>query len=193
MEKSRMKHIEKEAKFLVTDMAATLSDLRTVAKYSGTSYIRDIIFGMEGVEKRLRLRIEDDIGRCRVEVIFKNKIATEDGIKVELEELMYRGDSVDAARRVIAEQGPFEEQNSYEKMRVRFVADGAELTLDMYPYGVWLEIEAEADLIWSLAKRLGYKKVDAIDSNADELFLAWCKTHAFKEYWDVRFGFTGKI
>ena len=187
-----MTHIEKEAKFLVTDMTTALSDLRSVARYSGTSYIRDIIFGTEGVEKRLRLRIEDDMKRCHVEVIFKNKIATEDGIKVELEELIYCGDSVDEARRAIADQGSFKEQNSYEKMRVHFAADGAELTLDVYPYGVWLEIEAETDLIWSLAKKLGYKKGDAIDSNADELFLAWCKTHAFKEYWDVRFGFTGK-
>lgn len=188
----RKPHVEKEVKFLVTDISTMLTTLRSVAKHSGTSYIRDTIFGRDGEPKRLRLRIEDDLERCRVEALFKNKISTEDGIKVELEELVYRGDSVNEARQAIAKQGPFKEQNSYEKMRVHFAAEGAELTLDMYPYGVWLEIEAEPDLIWSLAKKLGYSKEDAIDSNADELFLGWCKNHSFKEYWDVRFGFTGK-
>lgn len=190
--RQRKPHIEKEVKFPVMDVSTVLSHLRSITKYSGTSYIRDIIFGTEGSEKRLRLRIEDDTDRCQVEVSFKNKIATEDGVKVELEELIYRGDSVEAARRAIAAQGAFTEQNSYEKMRMHFAADGAELTLDLYPYGVWLEIEAEPDLIWPLAKKLGFKKEDAIDANADELFLTWCKKHTFKEYWDVRFGFTGK-
>lgn len=66
--RQRKPHIEKEVKFLVTDMATTLSGLRSVAKYSGTSYIRDIIFGLADTKKRFvsALRTTSEIAAPRL-------------------------------------------------------------------------------------------------------------------------------
>ncbi|MBT9169112.1 MAG: hypothetical protein DDT19_02464 [Syntrophomonadaceae bacterium] len=47
----------------------------------------------------------------------------------------------------------------------------AEITLDIYPYGVWLEIEGDSEKIWEAAEKLGYKKEDGATLNADEIYL----------------------
>lgn len=151
--------IEKEIKFEVKDIISTLNTIRDVASFSRTEYIRDIIFGTKEGKKKIRMRITDNFLVPSIEVIYKNRARKkEQGVKVEIEEMLYKGNNVEDAMKAIKKQGDFSEENSYEKMRVIYLADEAEITLDVYPYGVWIEIEGEEDAIWKLAKKWGLKK-----------------------------------
>lgn len=185
--------VEQEIKLEVKDVSTMLSKIRSIAKYARTEYVRDVIYGREEDKKKIRMRIEDNFESSLVEVTYKYKVGAEEGIKKEIEETLYEGNSCDDALRTISLQGNFAEENSYEKMRVLFVdAQDTQITLDVYPYGVWVEIEGEPDQIHDVAKRLGFMKKDYIESSADDLYLNWIKKHALPEMWDVRFGLKGK-
>ena len=66
-----------------------------------------------------------------------------------------------------------------------------EITLDIYPYGAWVEVEGEPSKIHEVAKKLGFAQKDYIDASADDLYLKWIKKHNLPEMWDVRFGLSG--
>lgn len=67
-----------------------------------------------------------------------------------------------------------------------------EIVVDVYPFGTWLEIEGEPDLIRACALELGYTEAQYIEDGADELYLSWVQKQNLPEQWDVRFGFSGK-
>jgi len=187
-------NIEKEVKFEVLDINSTIEKILKVAKHSDTRYIRDIIYGAIDHKSKVRIRIENNFKKVSVEAIFKYKAKCEDDdcLKIEVEEEIYHGDSLKDALIEIKKHGKFKEENSYEKTRIIYVTKKAEITLDIYPYGVWIEIEAEPKEIWELARKLGFSKKQAISKNADELYLDWNKKVGLKEMWDVRFGLKGK-
>jgi len=185
--------IEKEVKLAIKDIPATLSKIRSIAKYQRTEYIRDVIYGShEEKEKKVRLRIRDNFERRSVDATYKHRVGTDSGIKKEIEEIIYKGDSCEDALHAMTHQGDFVEENSYEKTRTLFAGpDSTEITLDIYPYGAWLEIEGELTAIHDIAKRLGFAQKDYINVSADDLYLEWIKKHRLPEMWDVRFGLGG--
>lgn len=189
--KQRDSKIENEVKFFVKDIASTLVNIRKVATFSRTEYIRDVIFGSPSDKKKIRLRIQDNFENSSLEVMYKYKIVGDGSIKTEIEETIYSGGWMDDALGAIARHGDFKEENSYEKIRATYLGNDFEITLDVYPYGVWVEIEGAPEKIWVVASKIGYKKNSGITQNADELFLEWGKKHNLKEHWDVRFGLTG--
>ncbi len=185
--------IEQEIKLEVQDISVTLSKIRSIAKYARTEYLRDVIYGRTEDKKKIRMRTQDNFECPLIDVTYKHKIAGEEGIKKELEEILYRGNSNETALQIISSQGNFIEENSYEKMRVLFVGEKeTEITVDVYPYGVWVEVEGEPDQIHKIAKQLGFTKKEYIESSADDLYLEWIKQHSLSEMWDVRFGLKGK-
>lgn len=192
--KQRDIKIEKEIKFPVKDVNAVLKKINKedIAKFSRTEYVRDIIYGSVGDNRKIRLRLENNFENLLVEAIYKHKIDYADSIKAEVEEIIYKGDQIKDALSVIKQQGDFNEENSYEKIRAVYLGDKIEIVLDIYPYGVWLEIEGDLEKIWEAAGKLGYKKEDGIILNTDELYLEWNKKQGLKEFWDVRFGLTGE-
>jgi len=192
--KQRDIKIEKEVKFLVKDINGILETINTkqVGKFSKVEYIRDIVFGCEGESKKVRLRMQNNFQNMSIEAIYKYKIDYVENIKAEVEEIIYKGNQMKDALKMIQHHGNFKEENSYEKIRATYFGDKVEITLDVYPYGVWVEIEGDPEKIWEAAMKLGYKKDYAITSNADELYLDWNKKYQPKEFWDVRFGFTGE-
>ncbi|MEK7168268.1 MAG: hypothetical protein AAB707_00985 [Patescibacteria group bacterium] len=192
--KQRDIKIEKEIKFPVKDVNVVLEKINKedVAKFSRTKYVRDIIYGSASDNRKIRLRLENNFENLLVEVIYKHRVDYADDIKVEVEEIIYKGDQIKNALSAIKQQGDFKEENSYEKIRAFYLGDKVEIVLDIYPYGVWLEIEGDLEKIWDAAKKLGYKKEDGIVLNADELYLEWNKKQELKEFWDVRFGLTGE-
>ena len=192
--KQRDIKIEKEIKFQVKDINDILEKIskENIAKFSRTEYMRDIIYGSFGDNRKIRLRLQNNFENLSVEAIYKHKIDYYDDIKTEVEEIIYKGDSIKNALSTIKRQGDFKQENSYEKIRSVYLCDKAEIVLDIYPYGVWLEIEGDQEKIWEIAKKFGYKKEEGIILNADELYLEWNKKQKLKEFWDVRFGLTGE-
>ena len=181
--------IEKETKFAVDDIAAVSEKLSKTAEFLSCEYTRDTIYNLD--EARLRLRVKNNFKNVLVEAMFKHRVGGGSGIKVEVEEIVYAGDSVKEAVNKIMSLGNFVEYNSYEKIRVNYEVHkhNAHITLDIYPYGAWVEIEAEEKSIWKVADMLGFKKDSAIEKNADELYEEWCKKNNTDVLWDVRFGF----
>jgi predicted adenylyl cyclase CyaB len=191
--RQRESQVEVEAKFTVKDVNTMVEKIIKIgSKFAQTEYIRDIIFGCKDDKRKIRLRIKNSFERSEIEVIYKYKIdSVDNNLKTEVEEIVYKGSRIDEALASIQMKGNFKEENSYEKVRSIYMIDQVELALDIYPYGVWLEIEGRGELIWQVAKKLGFERNDAITSNADELYLEWNKRFKLKEFWDVRFGFLG--
>ena len=186
-------YIEQEIKLPVQDIASTLQKIRTLAEYSRTDYLRDIIYGQEGDKKKIRLRIKDNFEFQAVNVTHKYKVSVNDGIKKEIEETVYNGNFIDEALGMISLQGAFKEENSYEKIRVVFIdKQNTEITLDIYPFGCWLEIEGKPESIHKIASELGFSQKDYGSAGADDIYLEWIKKHNLPEMWDVRFGLNGK-
>ncbi len=184
--------LEEEVKLAVQDIPAVLAKIRSVAKYVRTEYVRDVIYGTKDEKKKIRLRIQDNFEFRLVDATYKYRVAVEDGVKKEIEETLYKGNSCEDALKFIASQGDFVEENSYEKIRTVFISPhGTEITLDIYPYGAWVEIEGETRKIHDVAKQLGFTQKDYIDTGADDLYLAWIKKYNLSEMWDVRFGLSG--
>jgi len=183
---------EKEVKIKIDNISNLLKKIRSIAGYVHTEYIRDIIYGAKGESKKIRLRIEDNLEHQSLEATHKYKIAVEEGVKKEIEEIVYKGNSFEDAVKMINLRGDFKEENSYEKVRILYEINDTKLTIDIYPFGSWLEIEGEINDIHAIAKKLGYTQKDYIDQGADELYLDWIKKHSLPEMWDVRFGLDGK-
>lgn len=183
------KIIEKEAKFAVNNIVTISEKLNIVANFINCVYIRDTIYNLD--DARLRLRVKNDFKTVSVEVMFKHRICGDNGIKVEIEEIVYIGNNLKDAVHKIMSLGNFIEYNSYEKIRTNYSITNyeAHVTLDIYPYGAWVEIEAEENIIWKIADQLGFKQKDAIEKNADELYEEWCQKNNTDVLWDIRFGF----
>lgn len=186
-------YTEEEIKLPVSNISSTLEAIRKISRYVKTEYIRDIIYGNKEEKKKIRLRISDNFEFQSINATHKYKVSIQDGVRKEIEELIYKGSSYDEAVSIISIQGKFVEENSYEKMRILFTDNNdTEITLDVYPFGVWLEIEGEKDCIHEVAQKLGFSKKDYESAGADDLYLSWIKKHNLPEMWDVRFGLSGK-
>lgn len=187
------KATEEEIKLPISDLPSMLKKIRAVAKYVRTGYIRDIIYGKENDSKKIRLRIEDNFEYVSIDATHKYKVAVEEGVKKEVEETIYKGSSFDEALGMVALQGDFKEENSYEKTRILFKdVNNTDITIDIYPFGAWLEIEGTVTNIHRIADGLGFSKKEYMDAGADELYLTWIKKFNLPEMWDVRFGLSGK-
>ncbi len=185
-------HNEQEIKIEIKDISSFLMKVRKIAKYKKTEYIRDVIYGSEEEKKKIRLRIVDNFEYQSIDTTHKYKVDIEEGVRKEIEEIIYKGSSVKDAISSIKSRGDFKEENSYEKTRILFIDDtDTEITVDIYPFGVWCEIEGQICNIHDVVKKLGYSKDDYCIEGADDLYLTWNKNKNLKEMWDVRFGLTG--
>ena len=186
---------EEEIKLPVENISDALNNIRLVGTYSRTEYIRDTVYGnkLSKEDKKIRLRISDNLEYSLVEATRKYRITENSEVKREIEETIYKGSSEDEAKSMIELQGDFVEENSYEKIRVHFSANGeVDITLDIYPYGAVIEVEGKEEKVKSIASKMGYTKKDYILDSADDLYLKWIKENKLAEQWDVRFGLNGK-
>jgi len=183
---NRKQAVEKELKVFVTDINATLSAIRKIAKFSHVEYIKDSMYNFG--DQKIRVRVADNFNGKLINAMYKYRIASDQGLKTEIEETVYEGGSLEDALAAIMKIGPFKEANSYEKIRTVYLTDDVSITLDIYPYGTWLEVEGEPNKVWDVAKQLSYSKDDSIIKNADELYDEWCRKYGLDILWDVRFG-----
>ena len=185
---------EIEIKFKISQVDELLTKLNKISRFIRVLYLRDIIYGT-GIgpdEKKFRLRIENSMGNVYYEVVSKYKIQEHNKFVASIEEVFYKGENKEEAISTIKKFGDYNEENSYEKIRLVYNKNELEIAVDIYPYGAVLEIEGETKKVKNFINQLGLNLKKATDKNADELFLEWAKRWKLPEFWEIRFGLTGK-
>jgi hypothetical protein len=185
---------EVEIKFQITQLDELLAKLNKNSQFLKTLYIRDVIYGTGSGpnEKKFRLRIENSMENINYEVVSKYKVEENHKFTVSLEEIFYKGDDKEKAIAAIKKFGNYQEENSYEKIRLIFKKDDLDLCVDIYPYGVVLEIEGDIKESEKFIEKIGLNLNEATNDNADELFVKWAQKWNLPEFWEIRFGLTGK-
>jgi len=183
--------LETEVKFLIDQHSVGVTDtLARCRLQPRLAYIKDEIWGYKDLPKaRLRTIRAKTLNRYVVEV--KERLKDEaDALKREIETVLFDGKRRNGALKAISlfGHGQYSAESSYEKYRWTYNAEGAVITEDIYPFGVYLEIEGEPNMIERWINILGLNKEDAISSGADELYQSWCKENGLQEMYDVRFG-----
>ena len=168
--------IEKELKFKVDNVEELVKKIGGVRPE--IFYCKDEIFGRGlGYNK---------------EKIRKRTIISQKGIKV-----IYEGTKILKAKNKISRTkekkltripADFVCENSYDKVRFLFKRPNYEITIDIYAFGIFCEIEGEEKLIKSVAKKLGFNLKDSIEANIDALYCKWAKKNRRKELYHWGFG-----
>lgn len=168
--------IEKELKFKIDNIE------KLVKKISGVRpeifYCKDEIFGRGlGYDK---------------EKIRKRMIISQKGINTS-----YEGTKILKAKNKISHirekklnkiSADFVCENSYDKVRFLFKRLNYKITIDVYVFGIFCEIEGEEKKIKQIAKKLGFELKDSIEINIDALYCKWAKENKREELYHWGFG-----
>lgn len=185
------KKVNRETKFKITNIGECLDRLRQKGTFKGTSYVHDEFWVCKD-KPRIRLRRTNTFTNNAIEVSLKYRLSKEQHIRTEVAESLYRGDSEDKASQVIAVQGKYEPKNSYEKVTAVYEINNCCASLNLYPFGAYLEISGEELLIWKVAEMLSLQKDEAIGTNTDETYLNWNKKIGLSELLHIKFGLESK-
>jgi len=79
-------------------------------------------------------------------------------------------------------------ENSYDKIRFLFKRPDYEVTIDIYAFGKFCEIEGEENKTRQVAKKLGFDPKDSLKENIDLLYCKWAKKNKRKELYHWGFG-----
>ncbi|MCX7928397.1 MAG: hypothetical protein N2558_01785 [Patescibacteria group bacterium] len=149
--------------------------LNSFATFQGVEYILDTIYGSENQKEKIRYRISNTFSQRLIEVTSKNKVENENKnskIKTEIEEILYKGDDENHAISAISEKGNYKKENSYEKIRINyFYKNNLKISLDIYPFGAYLEIEGDPADFQEVVDLLGMSVQNSTTSNADQCYL----------------------
>ncbi len=191
----KMYQIEKEIKFIIKDLFKILQKINTFAVYKKTIFIRDIFYGLKEKREKIRLRIINENNYSMVEVSEKKRIKNDkNNIVYEEEKTIFSGKDLNSAEKRIKKiNKKYRIENSYEKIRLTYEHNSAEIDIDIYPFGVVLEIEGDNKSILEIADKLELKKEDAVTKNADDIYLSWNESKGLKELWHVRFGLSDEF
>lgn len=116
-------------------------------------------------------------GRIRIRIIGKScefsykKPLTRKGIKKEEEYEVVVSDFSKLEK--ILEKMDFKPVSSYERYRTRLEKDHIEVTIDEYPFALFVEIEGEEEKIKKLAQELGFSLENNLTDSCDTLFQKW--------------------
>jgi len=118
-------------------------------------------FMKKGIVLRMR---QDDTAR----LTYKSGKTVDNGItkRFEAEVEVSDFDTMDTILRLLK----FEPYMVYEKYRTTYTLDDAEIVLDELPYGNFMEIEADVDMIESLITRLGLDDIPRIPNSYTQIF-----------------------
>lgn len=167
--------IEIELKFEIKDLAGIkdkLADLKAKEVKSRTyelSVMHDNAEGlMEETDGRIRLRQSGE----RIEFCYKKPL-TREGIKKEIE-YEVTASSFSEMEKILQEMG-FTPVSSYERYRAEYYFEKVKITLDEYPFAIFIELEGEEKKIKDLAEKLGFELKDNLTDSCDTLFTKWRK------------------
>ncbi|MFA4999602.1 MAG: hypothetical protein WC519_02675 [Parcubacteria group bacterium] len=167
--------IEKEFKFKIDNVKELFKKIDGVRPE--IFYCKDEIFGKGlGYEK---------------EKIRKRTIISQKGTKINYEGTkLLKVKNVNRVRENTLSKIPvgFALECSYDKVRFLFKREKYEITIDIYAFGIFCEIEGEEKTIKRIAKKLGFKIEDNIQTNIDSLYCEWAKKNKRKELYHWGFG-----
>ena len=171
---------EIEAKFYVRNLKAVEMRLlslkaRLVSKRTHETNLRfDTSTGdLKRDGRVLRLRRDDEI-RLTYKEDGKLTAGAHDRREIE-----FTVGDFDSAKQFIEALG-YEVIFMYEKYRTTYELDGSHIMLDELPYGNFVEIEGDLDLLKPIAKKLGLNWDTAIPSSYAALFEHVCKVRGLK-------------
>lgn len=168
--------IEKELKFKIDDLEGLVKKIGGVRPE--IFYCKDEIFGR-------------GLGYSK-EKIRKRTIISQKGIKTS-----YQGTKILKAKNKISRTkeknlvkipAGFVCQNSYDKVRFLFKRLNYEITIDIYAFGIFCEIEGQEKVIKQVAKKLGFNLKNNIKINIDALYCEWARKNKRKELYHWGFG-----
>ena len=167
--------IEKELKFKVQNLEDLFKKLKGAK--AKIFYCKDEIFGKKNINYRIRKRTI--INNKNISILYEKTTPIKNsGLKTVKEE------KVDIIPK------DFSCGCSYEKIRYVYKRNNCDVTIDIYPIGIFCEIEGEENKIKKLAKYLGFNLKDNIRENVDTLYCQWAKKEKRKEL--IHWGF-GKL
>lgn len=164
--------IEKELKFRVNNLNQLVKKLKGVKPK--IFYVKDEVFGKDDIEYKIRKRTK--IGNNGIKVSFEKTTPIKREIKTVKEE------------RVDGVPEDFECGCSYEKIRYLYRRNNCDVTIDIYPIGIFCEIEGDEDKIRETADYLGFDEKDNIKKNADTLYCEWAKGRGKEPLFNWGFG-----
>lgn len=170
--------IELEYKFTVLDKRALVSLLdKKYSKKKNRQYQSSVMFDnpsglMKVTDGRIRVRTLGEDGKKTL--TYKRPLPPKDEAKREIEyEIKFYDKSGNIEK--ILEAMEFTPSSSYERYQTSWEAGEAHITLDEYPYGVFIEIEGPKDKIERVASELSFSLEDGLTKPADTLFQEWRK------------------
>lgn len=173
----KSKHsIETEYKFIVKykDRLITILD-KIGTNRANREYQKSVMFDnkqgvMQTSNARIRLRTFD-ISNLRT-LTYKKPLAAIDGAKRETE---YEVELIDGkgVTEKILEAMEFKPTTSYECYRTKWQVDEIVISLDEYPFSIFIEIEGPPAKIKKLALSLGFDVKESLTKPVDTLFQEW--------------------
>ncbi len=165
---------EVELKFLISSKDSINQKLGTLAKFVMRAFEITEMYDNKNkelfnVDARLRVRdiINLDTKEKKCELTYKKPI-TREGIKIE-EEIKAKVQDYRDICEILNKIG-FEIVSSYERIRTTYMVGTAEVVIDEFPFGTYLEIEGEKDDIINIASQLGLDLIDNITKSCDDIY-----------------------
>ncbi len=168
--------IEKEFKFEIKNIE------EVIGKIGGARpeifYCRDEIYGT-------KLGYQE--GKIRKRMIISPK-----GIEISFEKtkLLETRNNINRSKEEEIKEIPkgYQRESSYDKIRFYFRRPKYRISVDIYFFGMFCEIEGEERIIRKVAERLGFKLKDNLKDNVDRLYCQWAKKNKRRELFHWGFG-----
>ncbi len=170
--------IEIELKFKIEEnqINSILENLQRIGFSFGHSrfYEKTVMFDnkdkiMQKTDGRIRLRSSGDL----IELGYKKPL-TREGIKKEIEYEVSVSD-FELTEKILKEMG-FYPTTSYERYRTLLIDNNkTKVTIDEYPFAVFIEIEGEENKIIEIASKLDLNLKKNLTDACDTLFQQWRK------------------
>lgn len=163
-------HHETEVKIHVQDLDAIRQLLETLGAQQTTARVFERNVRYDSSDKSLTsrglvLRLRED---TTVSLTYKSAGSAERGV-VTREELEVEVSDFAAMEAILGKLG-YQPYMIYEKYRTTYAVEGAEIMLDELPYGDFIEVEGEFDVIEALLERLGLQDAERREHSYTKLF-----------------------
>ncbi|MDP2820583.1 MAG: hypothetical protein Q8O39_00015 [bacterium] len=168
--------IETEIKFKINNIDEIIEKIKGVRP--DIFYCKDEIYGKGINYKTTKIR--------------KRTIISQKGISISYEQtkLLKPKNNTTQTKEIKLTKIPknYKCENSYDKIRYFFKRLNYSITIDIYFFGMFCEIEGKEEKIKQVAERLGFQIKDSFKDNIDLLYVKWASSQKRKELFHWGFG-----